>query len=197
MKTLIVQFTPRTGSHTARLVEQARRHIRGDIAVVDLAAQPPALLSTVAVDAYVKRNYGGVALSESEQAALAEMDANVQRLLAADVLITAAPMHNFAMPGPLKTFFDGVIQKGYTWDADASGYRGKMGGKRALALFTSGGVYEGPGNWDHYTPLVTTLFQFMGYEGKVISAQGTNRDAAAAMDAASAQLETLLPGWYA
>lgn len=198
MNTLIVSFTPRTGSHTAKLVAHARGLIRGDVDLIDLASRPVALLDTPAVDAYVKRNYGGQALTSAESDALSVQDADVARVLAADVLIVAAPMHNFSMPGPLKAFFDGIIQKGRTWDADANGYRGNMAGRRALALFSSGGRYQGPGNWDHYTPLVRTLFQFMGYDtADVISAQGTNQDAEAAVASAQAALDALLPGWYA
>ncbi|ULQ45130.1 NAD(P)H-dependent oxidoreductase [Flagellatimonas centrodinii] len=196
MKTLLVTFTPRTGSHTARLVAHARQHIRGDIDLIDLARRPVAMLDTAAVDAYVKRNYGGQTLAADEAAALAVQDADVAKVLAADVLMLASPMHNFAMPGPLKAFLDGIIQKGRTWDADANGYRGLMTGRRALALFSSGGVY-GDGGGDHYSPLARTLFGFMGYsEAEVISAQGTSRDAAQAVASAQAALDALLPRWY-
>jgi FMN-dependent NADH-azoreductase len=198
MKTLLVTFTPRTGSHTARLVSHARGLMRGEVETLDLAARPVAVLDTMAVDAYVKRNYGGQTLTREEAAALAVQDADVARVLAADVLIVAAPMHNFSMPGPLKAYFDGIVQKGRTWEADAQGRRGRMGGRKALALFSSGGRYDGEGAPDHFTPLARTLFQFMGFsEVAVVSAQGTNQDAGAAVAKAMGDLDALLPGWYA
>lgn len=195
MNTLIVHFTPRTGSTTAQLVAHARAQLKGAVEVIDLATRAPAPLNTVAVDAYVKRHYAGQALSAEEAQALSVMDGDVEKMLAADLLITAAPMHNFAMPGPLKTFFDGVIQKGRTWDADASGYHGLMKGKKALALFSSGGVYEAGSGYDHYTPLVRHLFGFMGYDGEVIAAMGTNSDAAAALAKATTEIDSLLTRW--
>lgn len=197
MNTLIVQFTPRTGSTTAQLVAHARAQLNGPVEVIDLATRTPAPLTTAAVDAYVKRHYAGQALSREEAQALAVMDGDVEKMLAADRLITAAPMHNFAMPGPLKTFLDGVIQKGRTWDADASGYHGLMKGKKALALFSSGGVYDAGSGYDHYSPLIRHLFAFMGYEGEVVAAMGTNTDAAAALTKAKAQIDALLPRWQA
>jgi FMN-dependent NADH-azoreductase len=189
MKTLIVQFTPRSGSTTAQLVSHLRAQLQGPVEVIDLATRAPAPLTTAAVDAYVKRHYAGQPLSAEEAQALAVMDGDVEKMLAADLLVTAAPMHNFAMPGPLKTFLDGVIQKGRTWDADASGYHGLMKGKKALALFSSGGVYEAGGGYDHYSPLIKHLFGFMGYDGRVIAAMGTNQDAAAALARARAEID--------
>lgn len=196
MNTLIVRYTPRTGSRTARLLEHARRQVRGAVEEIDLVAEPPVMFDTLAVDAYVARNYGGASLSAAAAASLARQDRQVARMRAADVLILASPMHNFSMPGPVKTFLDGVLQKGGTWDADANGYRGLMAGKKALVLFSSGGRYDGAA-MDHYTPLARTLMGFMGYDAEVVSAEGTNQDADAAVRRATDRLDALLPGWYA
>jgi FMN-dependent NADH-azoreductase len=198
MHTLIVQFTPRQGSNTAQLLAHARSQIRGTQEVLDLAEQPPAFLDTLRVNAYVKRNYAGQALSAEEQAGMAQLDAFTEQVKKADVVILAAPMHNFSLPGAVKAWFDGIIQKGQTWTAGPDGYRGLMQGKKALSLFTANGVYEGEGNWDVFTPLARILFQFMGFsEVEVISAQGLGKDATTSLARARAELDARLQGWYA
>lgn len=197
MHTLVVRYTPRTGSHTAALLDHALAQVRGTVEVIDLASRPAAIFTPAAVDAYVQRNYLGQTPSAEGAQALAPMDADVERLLKADVLITAAPMYNFGLPAALKAFFDGVIQKGRTWNADANGYQGLMKGRKALALFSSGGVYEGANSYDTYTPLARILLGFMGYEAEVIGAMGTNQDAAAALAKAKAEVDARLPAWYA
>jgi hypothetical protein len=42
MKTIIVQFTPRSGSTTAQLVAHARAQLKGPVEVIDLATRTPA-----------------------------------------------------------------------------------------------------------------------------------------------------------
>lgn len=197
MHTLIVQFTPREGSRTAQLLAHARSQIRGTHEVLDLAQNPPAFLDELRVNAYVKRNYAGQTLSAEEQQGMAQLDAYTEQVKKADVVILAAPMHNFSLPGAVKAWFDGIIQKGQTWTAGPEGYRGLMQGKKALSLFTANGVYEGEGNWDVFTPLARILFQFMGFsEVAVISAQGLGQNAPERLAQAKAEVETQLRAWY-
>ena len=53
------------------------------------------------------------------RAAIADSDALVARLLAADALIVGTPTDDFGMPSTLETFVDHVARNGRTFVADA------------------------------------------------------------------------------
>lgn len=201
MHTLIVRYTPRQGSNTARLLDHAIAQIKGTKTEINLAELPPALLDAQRVSAYIRRNYLGETLTAADSAAMASLDACTEQLLKADAVILAAPMYNFTLPAAVKAWFDAVIQKGKTWTITEAGYAGKMQGRKALVLFSCNGVYEGAGSWDFYTPLAKALFQFMGYGAvEVMGAQGLGRDADRKehiIRDTQARIGSLLAGWYA
>jgi FMN-dependent NADH-azoreductase len=60
------------------------------------------------------------------------------RLTAADLLVLAVPMWNGGIPWSLKLFIDTVTQPGVVFRFDpATGYQGLLGGRRAVAIYTS------------------------------------------------------------
>ena len=60
------------------------------------------------------------------------------RVQAADTLVFAVPMWNGGIPWSLKLFIDTVTQPGIAFSFDpANGYRGLLGGRRAVAMYTS------------------------------------------------------------
>jgi len=87
------------------------------------------------------------------------------QLKSADVVVVAYPMNNFSMPAPVKAWFDSVMLKGQTWYAKDGSYIGLMNGKKAIAIVTSGGIYEKEpmASWEHALSLTKIEFQFMGY----------------------------------
>ena len=84
-------------------------------------------------------------------AALAESDALIDEVLAADLLVIGAPMYNFGMPSPLKAWIDNIVRVGRTFGFD----RSRAGepywpllagqGKRAVLLGSRGDFGYDPG----------------------------------------------------
>src|SRR5471032_2493169 len=73
-------------------------------------------------------------------------DTLVDELIAADVVVIAAPMYNFSVPSTLKAWIDHVARVGRTFKYGANGPEGQLGGKKVYVFTASGGVYsEGPG----------------------------------------------------
>lgn len=66
-----------------------------------------------------------------EQASLDRSNELTDELLAADVLVMAAPMYNFAIPSTLKAWLDHVLRAGVTFKYTATGPQGLLTGKRA------------------------------------------------------------------
>src|SRR5262249_46148340 len=135
--------------------------------------------------------------------AIDKMDRMAQQFKAADYVVVAYPMYNFSLPAIVKAYFDSVLLKGETWDIGAAGFYGKMQGKKALILSTSGGVYsEERGNigWEHSTTLSKTEFQFMGFDDiQAVTAQGTNvsdEQKDKAMSEAEAKMKEVTRSWY-
>lgn len=63
-------------------------------------------------------------------------------LLAADVLVMAAPMYNFAI-STLKAWLGHVLRAGVTFKYTATGPQGLLTGKRAFVLTARGGIHTG------------------------------------------------------
>ncbi|MET1079050.1 MAG: FMN-dependent NADH-azoreductase [Pseudomonas sp.] len=115
--------------------------------------------------------------SEAEQAALARSNRLTDELLAADVLVLAAPMYNFAIPSTLKAWLDHVLRAGLTFKYTETGPQGLLVGKRAYVLTARGGVYGGSG-LDHQEPYLRQALAFVGiHEVEFIHAEGLNMGA--------------------
>ncbi len=117
------------------------------------------------------------ALRTSEQSrALARSDALIDELLAADLLVLAAPMHNFSIPSTLKAWLDHVVRVGRTFAYSQNGPEGLLKGKRAILVLSRGGVYSaGPAKpFDFQEPYLRTILGFIGItEVEVIRVEGT------------------------
>ncbi len=141
-----------------------------DVDRLDLALSPP-------------RHFGGLetaAISTPSSAhtkemreAIADSDAIVARVLAANALVIGTPIYNFGMPSTLKAFFDHVSRNGKTFIADHTGMRGLLSDKRAVVFIAAGGAY-GPGEMfeglDALTPHTRAILGFMGIADPVFIA---------------------------
>ncbi|EJO95003.1 NAD(P)H dehydrogenase (quinone) [Ectopseudomonas mendocina DLHK] len=115
--------------------------------------------------------------SDAEKAALARSNALTDELLAADVLVLAAPMYNFAIPSTLKAWLDHVLRAGVTFKYTETGPQGLLSGKRAFVLTARGGIYAG-GALDHQEPYLRQALAFIGiHEVQFIHAEGLNMGA--------------------
>ncbi len=192
-KTLIVSYTPREGSNTKKLLDHFVSQISGktEIEFVDLAEKAPAMLLKDEVNAYVKRNFGGQELSAHEAKILDPIDKMCQQVLDADYIVLAYPIYNFTFPGPVKCWFDAVLQSGKSFKYTERGFEGLLNGKKSLAITTSGGDYTSNSAWDFSTPLVHGEFEFMGMEAKVVTAGGMSMDEARSKDSLDKAMEKL------
>ncbi len=96
--------------------------------------------------------------------ALALSDAMVDELAAADVVVIAAPMHNFGIPSALKAWIDNIVRPGRTFSYSAQGPRGLLEGKKVVLVLARGGVYaSGPMQvFDFQEPYLRTVLGFIG-----------------------------------
>jgi FMN-dependent NADH-azoreductase len=166
-KTLIVKYTPRNErSSTKKILDAFVSGIKNsEIEEIDLTKDVPDLFLEQNLAAYIHRNYLGEELDDEQKKILSKMDRMTRQLKSADIVVVAYPMNNFSMPAPVKAWFDSVMLKGETWAVKDGKYLGLMGGKKALALVSAGGMYDqGPmASWEHALSLTKVEFQFMGY----------------------------------
>ena len=168
MHILHVDASARTsGSHSrelsAHFVEALRSHVP-TLAIdrLDLAATPPRHFGELETAA--------ISIPEADHTpamreVIADSDAVVARVQAADGIVIGMPIYNFGMPSTLKAFFDHVSRNGKTFVADETGLRGLLGDKRVAVLSSAGGAY-GAGEMfeglDNLTPHARAILGFMG-----------------------------------
>ena len=112
--------------------------------------------------------------TDIEQASLERSNLLTDELLAADVLVLAAPMYNFTIPSTLKAWLDHVLRAGVTFKYTATGPQGVLSGKRAYVLTARGGIYAGSSS-DHQEPYLRQVMAFIGiHDVTFIHAEGMN-----------------------
>lgn len=169
---------------------------------LDLALSPPrhfGKLETAAI------SIPPSAHTDDMREAIADSDAIVARVLAAEALVIGTPIYNFGMPSTLKAFFDHLSRNGKTFIADEHGMRGLLGDRKVAVFIAAGGAY-GPGEMfagrDALTPHVRAVLGFMGVASPVfITARPTMfagpEAANAAFQEATRQAEALAKRWAA
>ena len=164
-QTLVLRYTPRTGSRTAGLLDHAVAQLAGPVVTEDLGRQAPDLFDPVRIDAYTRRNYAGLPIDAEQTAALAGMDRLTRQLMDAQQVVLAFPVYNFSVPAAVKAWYDAVIQKQRTWTVRDGQYTGLMTGRRALVIATAGGPLRGAqAHHDHALTLARLQFEFMGFD---------------------------------
>jgi FMN-dependent NADH-azoreductase len=110
--------------------------------------------------------------SLDQQRHVAESDALIAELRAADTLVLAVPMYNFGIPSTLKAWIDHVARAGETFRYGANGPEGLLAGKRAVIFTTRGGQYAGtPG--DTEAPYLQQILGFLGIvDVEIVYAEG-------------------------
>ena len=112
--------------------------------------------------------------SAAELPPLVRSNELTEEVLAADVLVLAAPMDNFAIPSTLKAWLDHVLRAGVTFKYTATGPQGLLTGKRAIVLTARGGIYAGS-SADHQEPYLRQVLAFIGiHDVQFIHAEGMN-----------------------
>ncbi len=202
MKTLIVKYLPTgSGSNTKKLLDLFLEASKNqNIETVDLLKTLPPIFNEASLQAYYKRNYGGQKLSADEAKLLQENDKLIVQLKSADILVMAYPMHNFGMPAAVKAYLDAVIFNGETFEMGKK----LMAGKKALTLFTSGGIYaeESFGfdypNWNTVKLLAKINFGFMGFDQSEVVGTSLRdpENAEERLEQIKAKINNIIKNWY-
>ncbi|WP_236176954.1 FMN-dependent NADH-azoreductase [Pseudomonas qingdaonensis] len=141
------------------------------ISVRDLALNPVPHLDSHLLGGWMKPE---AQRSAEEVQALARSNELTDEVLAADVLVLAAPMYNFTIPSTLKAWLDHVLRAGVTFKYTPTGPQGLLTGKRAYVLTARGGIHAGAGS-DHQEPYLRQVMAFIGiHEVTFIHAEGLN-----------------------
>ena len=146
-------------------------HPADQITVRDLAVNPVPHLDANLLGGWMKP---AEQRSADEQASLERSNHLTDELLAADVLVMAAPMYNFAIPSTLKAWLDHVLRAGVTFKYTETGPQGLLTGKKAYVLTARGGIYAGS-TADHQEPYLRQVMAFIGiHDVTFIHAEGMN-----------------------
>ncbi|MGK8707539.1 FMN-dependent NADH-azoreductase [Metapseudomonas otitidis] len=160
---------------TAEFIAQWKAaHPADEVVVRDLAQESVPHLDSDLLGGWMKP---ADQQNDAERAALARSNRLTEELLAADVLVLAAPMYNFGIPSTLKAWLDHVLRAGVTFKYTETGPQGLLSGKRAFVLTARGGVYAG-GPLDHQEPYLRQALAFIGIHDVIfIHAEGLNMGA--------------------
>jgi len=176
-RVLIIESSARQQDSVSRQLTQQfisqwqAAHPADQITVRDLAINPVPHLDSNLMGGWMKPAEQRSAI---EQAALERSDQLTDELVAADVLVLAAPMYNFAIPSTLKAWFDHVLRAGVTFKYGETGPQGLLIGKRAYVLTARGGIYAGS-SLDHQEPYLRQVLGFVGiHDVSFIHAEGLN-----------------------
>jgi FMN-dependent NADH-azoreductase len=185
-------------SHSSRLATRIVEHLRdarpdATLQVRDLVASPHPALDEAALGAL----FTPAAQRTAEQAArVAQDDALIAEIQAADVVVVGVPMYNFGVPAQLKNWIDAITRAGVTFRYTANGPEGLLKGKRMFVALARGGRYRNTPA-ETQMPFLRTVFNFLGVTDlEFIYAEGLSMGAdaeAQAIASAHAQIETLLP----
>lgn len=176
-RVLIIESSARQqGSVSRQLTQQfisqwQAAHPADQITMRDLAINPVPHLDSTLLGGWMKP---AEQRNEVEQLALERSNQLTDELVAADVLVLAAPMYNFAIPSTLKAWFDHVLRAGVTFKYGETGPQGLLIGKRAYVLTARGGIYAGS-SLDHQEPYLRQVLGFVGVHNVTfIHAEGLN-----------------------
>lgn len=173
MSMLFVNASPRgTRSESLRLAEallEARRLADPEAVVdrLDVFEDPLAAFSTDAASAKMAI-IAGASPDAAAVAAWKDVERTAARVEAADTLLFTVPMWNAGIPWALKLFIDTVTQPGIAFRFDpADGYRGLLGGRQAIAIYTSQVYSTGVDarfGVDHHSTFFESWLRFIGIE---------------------------------
>ncbi|MDA7428462.1 NAD(P)H-dependent oxidoreductase [Primorskyibacter aestuariivivens] len=129
--------------------------------------------------------------SDAQKARLAQSDALVAELQAADTIVIGLPIYNFGVPAALKAWIDLVARAGLTFRYTADGPQGLFEGKRAILAVASGGTKAGS-EIDFALRYMKHVLGFIGItEVETVAADRLAIDADATLTAAKAQVAQL------
>nr|WP_089401550.1 NAD(P)H-dependent oxidoreductase [Noviherbaspirillum humi] len=177
------------GSHSTSLANAITARLKlahpgAAVTVRDLARTPAAELNEAALQAL----FTPAEQRTPEQAArVAQDDALIAEIQAADVVVLGVPMYNFGVPAQLKNWIDAISRARVTFQYTANGPEGLLKNKKVYAALTRGGVYRDTAA-DTQAPYLKTVLGFLGMndvqfvyaEGLALGAEAEQQGLAAA-----------------
>jgi FMN-dependent NADH-azoreductase len=114
--------------------------------------------------------------SKVEEMALNYANGQIEKFLAADVLVLTMPMWNYNVPAIMKAWIDQILIPGHTFSiSKEEGVKGLHKIKRVVLLVSSGGVYKEDDDRDALTRQIRHGFEFVGiHDIDVVWAEGQN-----------------------
>ncbi|HEX4079559.1 MAG TPA: NAD(P)H-dependent oxidoreductase [Rhizomicrobium sp.] len=104
--------------------------------------------------------------SQREQALAGESDPLLEEVEAADVIVIAVPMYNFAIPSTLKAWIDHITRAGRTFRYAGPGtVEGLLKNRKVFVIAARGGVYTGDSPakpFDFQEPYLRAILGFNG-----------------------------------
>jgi FMN-dependent NADH-azoreductase len=175
---LYISSSPRgSASYSKQIAESVIRDLRekdpnAKLLVRDLAQVPLPHIDHDFVTA--TRSVDGPG-TQRQREILARSDALIDELLAADIVVIAAPMINFSVSSTLKSWFDYIARAGRTFTYGEAGPQGLVTGKRVIVVSASGGIYSGDNAaFDFQVPWLRNMLGFLGMtDVEVIRVEGT------------------------
>jgi len=165
----------------------------GRVIVRDLARDPLPHLTAARFGAFLAQP---AERTPEQQAVVADSDALIAELRAADVVVIGLPMYNFGVPSVLKAYFDHIARAGVTFRYTEQGAVGLLTGKSVYVLAARGGLYAGT-PIDTQTQYVRHFLGFLGMtDVEFVYAEGLAIDPATkarALEAARATIAALAP----
>jgi len=165
-KVLYVSSSPRAGSYSSsvadRVIDELKKtHPGATVTIRDLARDP---LPHIDADYVQATRTAEGPQTDVQRAIVARSDALVDELLAADIIVIAAPMYNFSIPSTLKAWIDYVCRAGRTFSYGEKGSEGLAKGKRAIIINARGGIYSsGPAQaLEHQSSYLRGVLGFIG-----------------------------------
>lgn len=194
MKILQINSSARAeNSHSTRLANVLVERLRADqpqatLTLRDLGRTPHPMLDEAALQALFTPSEQRT----SEQVArVAQDDALIAEIQAADVLVLGVPMYNFGVPAQLKNWIDAISRAQVTFRYTEKGPEGLLTGKKVYVALTRGGLYRNTPN-DTQTPYLKTFLGFLGMtDVQFVYAEGLNMGPEAEQNALSSALEQI------
>jgi len=158
------------------LAELKAKHPDSEIIERDLAANPLPHLNGLTVGAFfTPPEHRNEMLSEAVKLS----DQVVDELLAADIIVIGAPMHNFSIPSALKAWIDHVVRTGRTVRYTEWGPQGLVpSSKKVIIASARGGFYsDGPMKaLDYQETYLKAVLEFIGLTDiSFVRAEGVGR----------------------
>lgn len=181
MSTLLVLDTsPSKTSVSRQLTEQfvsewTKANTDGTVLRQNVGVKPPAHLDEALLEA-LRRN--PKTLNKKQAKALEVSNAAIEELNQADMIVIAAPMHNFTISSSFKTWIDHVAIAGKTFGFSEKGPEGLLKDRPVYVISARGGDYgdgaaDNPHPADFQTGYVRHIFAFMGIQSiNIIAANG-------------------------